>query len=79
MADHDTSPFPQESLYPNWQKQYEAAILERFGLCSLLSSRKGWEICGEATDGREAVEKCNRLKPDLLHSGHLYAETKNSV
>jgi DNA-binding NarL/FixJ family response regulator len=38
----------------------------RFGLCSLLSSHKGWEICGEAADGREAVEKCNRLKPDLL-------------
>jgi DNA-binding NarL/FixJ family response regulator len=38
----------------------------RFGLCSLLSSHKGWEICGEAADGREAVEKCKRLKPDLL-------------
>jgi DNA-binding NarL/FixJ family response regulator len=38
----------------------------RFGLCSMLSSHKGWEICGEAADGREAVEKCNRLKPDLL-------------
>ena len=32
----------------------------------LLSSHKGWEICGEAADGGEAVEKCNRLKPDLL-------------
>lgn len=38
----------------------------RFGLCSLLNSHKGWEICGEAADGREAVEKCNSLKPDLL-------------
>jgi DNA-binding NarL/FixJ family response regulator len=38
----------------------------RLGLCSLLSSHKGWEICGEAADGREAVEKCKRLKPDLL-------------
>jgi DNA-binding NarL/FixJ family response regulator len=38
----------------------------RFGLCSLLSSHKDWEICGEAVDGREAVEKCKRLKPDLL-------------
>jgi DNA-binding NarL/FixJ family response regulator len=38
----------------------------RFGLCSLLGSHKGWEICGEAADGREAVEKCKRLKPDLL-------------
>jgi len=24
------------------------------------------EICGEATDGREAVEKCQQMKPDLL-------------
>lgn len=38
----------------------------RFGLCSLLGSHKGWEICGEATDGREAVEKCKQLRPDLL-------------
>jgi len=38
----------------------------RLGLCSLLSSHKGWEICGEAADGREAVEKCKTLKPDLL-------------
>jgi DNA-binding NarL/FixJ family response regulator len=38
----------------------------RLGLCSLLSSHEGWEICGEASDGREAVEKCKQLKPDLL-------------
>src|SRR5579863_9841145 len=38
----------------------------RFGLCSLLSSHEGWEICGEAADGRHAVEKCRRLKPDLI-------------
>jgi DNA-binding NarL/FixJ family response regulator len=38
----------------------------RLGLCSLLGSHEGWEICGEATDGREAVEKCKQLKPDLL-------------
>jgi DNA-binding NarL/FixJ family response regulator len=38
----------------------------RFGLCSLLSSHKGWEICGEAADGREAIEKWKKLKPDLL-------------
>lgn len=29
MADHDTFLFPQEILYPHWQKEYEAAILER--------------------------------------------------
>jgi DNA-binding NarL/FixJ family response regulator len=38
----------------------------RFGLCSLLGVRDGWEVCGEATDGRDAVEKCKQLKPDLL-------------
>ena len=38
----------------------------RFGLCTLLETRPGWEVCGEAADGREAVEKCRQLKPDLL-------------
>jgi DNA-binding NarL/FixJ family response regulator len=38
----------------------------RFGLSSLLSSHESWEVCGEAADGREAIEKCRQLKPDLL-------------
>jgi DNA-binding NarL/FixJ family response regulator len=38
----------------------------RFGLSSLLGSRSNWEMCGEAADGRDAVEKCKLLKPDLL-------------
>ena len=38
----------------------------RLGLCSLLGSHLGWEVCGEATDGEDAVEKCMQLKPDLL-------------
>jgi len=38
----------------------------RLGLCSLLGSHKRWEICGQAADGREAIEKCRHLKPDLL-------------
>jgi len=28
--------------------------------------RSGFEICGEAVDGLEAVEKAPRLKPDLI-------------
>jgi len=40
--------------------------ISRFGLGALLRSHGGWEICGEAADGRDAVEKCKRLKPDLL-------------
>jgi DNA-binding NarL/FixJ family response regulator len=38
----------------------------RLGLCSLLTSHKGWEVCGQAADGRDAVEKFGHLKPDLL-------------
>ena len=38
----------------------------RFGLCALLRSHLGWEVCGEAADGRDAVQKCRQLKPDLL-------------
>src|SRR5256714_10952006 len=38
----------------------------RRGLCALLTSHSGWEICGEAGDGRKAVEKVARLKPDIV-------------
>jgi DNA-binding NarL/FixJ family response regulator len=37
----------------------------RAGLRALLESRNGWEVCGEASDGREAVEKATRLQPDV--------------
>ena len=26
----------------------------------------GWEVCGEAENGREAIEKARELKPDLI-------------
>jgi DNA-binding NarL/FixJ family response regulator len=38
----------------------------RFGLSALLVSHKGWDICGEAVDGNDAIEKCRKLKPDLV-------------
>ena len=38
----------------------------RFGLSCLLGSHAGWEVCGEAGDGRDAVAKCKQLKPDLI-------------
>jgi DNA-binding NarL/FixJ family response regulator len=38
----------------------------RLGLFSLLDSHEGWEVCGQAADGRDAVQKCEQLKPDLL-------------
>jgi len=36
------------------------------GVRSLLEMRTDWEICGEAVNGREAVEKAQELRPDLI-------------
>jgi len=38
----------------------------RRGLCSLLRGQPEWEVCGEASDGREAVEKASQLKPEIV-------------
>jgi two-component system, NarL family, response regulator LiaR len=40
--------------------------LMRHGLRSLLAARPDWEVCGEAIDGREAIEKTELLRPDIL-------------
>jgi len=32
----------------------------------LLGSHSDWQICGEASDGREALGKVNELKPDVV-------------
>jgi DNA-binding NarL/FixJ family response regulator len=41
------------------------AVVRR-GVRSLLESRDGWEVCGEATTGRDAVEQSRRLRPDVV-------------
>jgi DNA-binding NarL/FixJ family response regulator len=38
----------------------------RRGLVSLLKSHAGWDVCGEARDGREAIEKVKELGPDIV-------------
>jgi DNA-binding NarL/FixJ family response regulator len=38
----------------------------RRGVCTLLQSHSGWEVCGEAADGREAVEQAKQLRPDVV-------------
>jgi DNA-binding NarL/FixJ family response regulator len=37
----------------------------RKGLCALLQQRPGWEVCEEARDGREAVEKVEAFSPNV--------------
>ncbi|MCC6315248.1 MAG: response regulator transcription factor [Thermomicrobiales bacterium] len=38
----------------------------RHGLRALLESRPGWEVCGEASDGRDAVRLAEALQPDVV-------------
>lgn len=38
----------------------------RRGVRTILEREGSWEICGEATNGQEAVEKTVTLKPDLV-------------
>lgn len=38
----------------------------RRGLVFLLKSHAGWDVCGEARDGRQAVEKAMELRPDIV-------------
>jgi len=38
----------------------------RRGIRALLESHPGWEVCGEAKDGREAIDLAGKTKPDLI-------------
>lgn len=38
----------------------------RRGITNLLVRVETWEICGEASNGPEAVEKARNLEPDLI-------------
>ncbi len=38
----------------------------RRGIRAVLESHPGWEVCGEAKDGREAVELASSMKPDVI-------------
>jgi DNA-binding NarL/FixJ family response regulator len=56
---HDLDPVPVRILIADDHEIF------RRGLRSLLESHSDWEVCGEAVDGQEAVEKVRALKPDV--------------
>ena len=38
----------------------------RRGMRRLVEENKSWEVCGEASDGREAIEGLQRTAPDII-------------
>jgi DNA-binding NarL/FixJ family response regulator len=40
--------------------------LLRRGLRTLLALNSDWQVCGEAVDGADALEKAQQLSPDLI-------------
>lgn len=38
----------------------------RGGLRSLLESRPGWEVCGEAANSKDAIQQAKTLRPDVV-------------
>ncbi len=38
----------------------------RHGLRAVLETEAGWKVVGQAEDGREALEKARRLRPDIV-------------
>lgn len=38
----------------------------RKGVCVILGTRGDIEVCGEASNGREAIDKAQELMPDLI-------------
>jgi DNA-binding NarL/FixJ family response regulator len=41
-------------------------VVVRHGIKALLQHHEGWQVCGEATDGRQAVQMAKQLKPDII-------------
>jgi DNA-binding NarL/FixJ family response regulator len=38
----------------------------RQGVCALIVSQPGWEVCGEARSGREALRMAEESRPDVI-------------
>jgi DNA-binding NarL/FixJ family response regulator len=56
---------PEETMEPLRLLVADDHEIVRKGLRSLLEAQPGWQVAGEASDGREAVEKAKELHPDV--------------
>ncbi|MGA7378032.1 MAG: response regulator transcription factor [Candidatus Sulfotelmatobacter sp.] len=41
-------------------------VLVRRGVIEILASRKNWEVCAEAQEGEEAIQKAQEFRPDVI-------------
>lgn len=41
-------------------------VMIRRGLRKLLQTHAGWEVCGEASNGEDAIQKSRELVPDVI-------------
>ena len=41
-------------------------VLVRKLVCQLIAQERDFEVCGQAENGREAIEKAQELRPDLI-------------
>jgi DNA-binding NarL/FixJ family response regulator len=62
---------PRETAFRTGIKTVKILVADdhdiiRRGLKQLLTSRSGWEVCGEAKTGREAVALAEQLKPEIV-------------
>jgi|ERR1700730_3336425 DNA-binding NarL/FixJ family response regulator len=42
------------------------SALIRHALCELFTSEADFDVCGEAENGREGIEKAQELRPDVI-------------
>jgi DNA-binding NarL/FixJ family response regulator len=43
----------------------DSGLIRRY-LRSWIEQNSNWRVCGEAADGREAIEKAQQLRPNLI-------------
>src|SRR4051812_15159175 len=53
--------------------------LARQGMRTILQGEPGWQVCGEASTGSQAVAQALELRPDVIVLGLTLQDTMNGV